>query len=136
MKISRKRKTRIDIADSGALSDLAFLLIVFFIIIAVFNINKGFILELPKRNSQKIVNVDDILKVSLLEDGSLSVNGEAISKQELEKETKEVIAVRPNATFLLHIHPNAKYQDVVDIIDMVRMTEVENFSFTMKDNPE
>ncbi|MBN2511033.1 MAG: biopolymer transporter ExbD [Spirochaetales bacterium] len=133
MNIRKTRKKRIDIADSGALSDLAFLLIVFFIVIAVFNINKGFILELPKKDSQKIVNIDDIMKVWIAADGSISANGESLDMEELERRTKDMIALRPNATFLLHIHPDAEYQDVVDIIDMVRLTEVENFSFAMKD---
>ena len=133
MKIDRKRKKRIDIADSGALSDLAFLLIIFFIIIAVFNINKGFILELPKKNSEKIVNVEDIIKVALLENGTLLMNGSEVSSEDLERETKTVMSIRPNATFLLHIHPKTKYQEVVDIIDLVRRLEVENFSFTMKE---
>ena len=134
MNIRRKKKKRIDIADSGALSDLAFLLIIFFIIIAVFNINKGFILELPKKNSQKIVNIQDIMKVNLLKDGTLEKNGVPLGLEELENEAREVLAVYPNATLLLHIHPETVYQRVVEVVEVVRLLEVENFSFSMKED--
>ncbi len=125
-----KRK-RIDIADSGALSDLAFLLIIFFIVIAVFNVNKGFMLGIPKKNSTKIVNIDDIVKVRLASSGELSVQGETISKLELEEEITILLDSRPNLTFVLKIEPEVHYQDVVGIIEIVRKLEVDNFSFSM-----
>jgi biopolymer transport protein ExbD len=125
-----KRK-RIDIADSGALSDLAFLLIIFFIVIAVFNVNKGFMLGLPKKNSTKIVNIDDIVKVRLENSGVLSVQGRSISKKELEEEIVILLNDQPNLTFVLKIEPEVHYQDVVGIIEIVRKQEVDNFSFSM-----
>ena len=47
-----KRPPRRNIEDSsssGALNDLSFLLIIFFIVIAGFNVNKGFLLNLPSK---------------------------------------------------------------------------------------
>jgi len=134
MKIARKRRNRIDIAESGALSDLAFLLIVFFIVIAVFNINKGFLIELPKKDSHKIVSSDDIVRVFLDEDGTLFVRGEKVSAGELENKVKEVRDIRPNMTFMLAIHPQTRYQNVVEIVELVRTLEIDNFSFAMKEN--
>lgn len=132
MKIRRKRKKRIDIAESGALSDLAFLLIVFFIVIAVFNNNRGFLLELPRPNSTKIVNIKDIIKIRLNDRGQILVEDGPVSLLKLEKMVENNLAVYPNMTFLLHIHPDAVYQDVVDVVNMVRQLKVENFSFSMK----
>ncbi len=134
MKVRPKRKKRIDIAESGALSDLAFLLIVFFIVIAVFNINKGLLLQLPKSDSTKIVNVNEIIKIQLNEKGQILEDSALIGIQDLEEMVKANLAVYPNMTFLLHIHPDAIYQDVVDIINLVRQLKVENFSFSMKED--
>lgn len=131
--MGRKKRKRIDIADSGALSDLAFLLIIFFIVIAVFNVNKGFILGLPKMNSTKIVNVNDIFKVRLKNSGLLTANGIEISKIELDNEISNQLNSQPNLTFVLTIEPEVPYQDVVAIIDLVRKLDVENFSFSMVD---
>jgi biopolymer transport protein ExbD len=131
MYLKRKSKKHLDIANSGALSDLAFLLIIFFIVVAVFNINKGFLLLLPAKNSTKIVNVNDIIKVNLREDGTLSYDDRTIGLPQLEAKIKKTLSLYPNMTFLLSIHPEAAYQNVVTIVDMVRKLEVENFSFAM-----
>lgn len=131
MNLKRKSKRHLDIASSGTLSDLAFLLIIFFIVVAVFNINKGFILLLPKKDSVKIINVKDIIKVTLKENGSLLYDDRAIMLPELEKIVKENLSLFPNMTFLLSIHPEVPYQSVVHIVDMVRKLQVENFSFSM-----
>lgn len=131
MKICRKARKELNIADSGALSDLAFLLIIFFIVIAVFNVNKGFILGLPKKNSSKLLNVEDIIKVKLDAGNKLYYENNVIELDELENNVKERLSIRPNMTFLLKIHPDARYQDFVFVIDRIRGLEVENFSFSM-----
>jgi biopolymer transport protein ExbD len=41
--------------DSGASSDIAFLLIIYFIVIAGFNINNGFLMNLPEKNSTRFI---------------------------------------------------------------------------------
>lgn len=131
MRIQRKRKKRIDIAESGALSDLAFLLIIFFIVIAVFNVNTGFLMGLPRKNSTKILNVEDIVKVRLQRDGVLVHDGSQISLPELEVLVSGRLSLRPNMTLLLTISPEVPYQYVVEVVDFVRKKEVENFSFRM-----
>lgn len=131
MNIKRKKRNAAGISDSGALSDLAFLLIIFFIVIAVFNVNKGFILGLPQKNSTKIINVNEILKVTLGGQNELTFEGKRVGLAELEELTKERLAARPNMTFLLKIHPEANYQEVVNVVDLVRGLEVENFSFSL-----
>lgn len=131
MRIKTKRRNRTDIAESGALSDLAFLLIVFFIVIAVFTVNTGFILGLPRKNSTKIVHVEDIIKIKLLEDGSIEQDGKKLSLSRLDEMVTERLRVRPNMTLLLTIEPEAAYQEVVNIIDFIRKKDVDNFSFRL-----
>ena len=41
-----------DAGSSGSLNDLSFLLIIFFIVIAGFNVNKGFLLNLPSKEKR------------------------------------------------------------------------------------
>ncbi len=131
MKINSRKKRKIDIAESGALSDLAFLLIIFFIVIAVFNVNNGFILSLPQKNSTRIVNSEDILKFTLEENGSIYFSDQVISLVFLDEIISENLKVHPNLTVLLKIDPDVRYQMVVSLIEVVRKLEVDNFSFSM-----
>lgn len=133
MKIIRKNKNIFDVSESGSLSDLAFLLIIFFIVIAIFNINKGFILGLPQKNSTKILNVRDIVKINIKENGDIFYMGNKITINLLENNVKEDLSNNPNLTVLLKIEENVKYQNVVNIIEIVRKLNVENFSFSIEE---
>ncbi len=132
MQIKIRKKKVINALESGSLSDLAFLLIVFFIVIAVFNVNMGFLLDLPKKNSSKIVNTHDIIRVAIEADAQIICDEETVTIEKLQDLVTERLKLRPNMTLYLLIDPEVEYQAVVDIIDVIRLMKVENFSFKMK----
>lgn len=134
MKIKRKKIKNINIAESGALSDIAFLLIVFFIVIAVFSSNKGFILGLPQKSSSKVVHIDDIIKVSLTKNNNLVYEEKIVTIEEVEKIVDKRLKKRPNMIFLMNIHPDARYQNVVDVLNIIQKLDIDNFSFKMKED--
>lgn len=131
MNLRKKNQMPDDPGGSGSMNDLSFLLIIFFIVIASFSINKGFVLNLPDKNTPVTVLTDELVRCTLCEDGSLVFNGEQISMNQLESSIKAKQAKYPNMTFLLEIQPDTRYQLVVDVIDQIRNMEVENFSFKM-----
>ncbi len=120
-----------DAGSSGSLNDLSFLLIIFFIVIAGFNVNKGFLLNLPSKDKPIIVNTQDIMKCSLTEAGEVLVDGKKVEMEELTAVIEEKLKTWPNMTFLLEINPETHYQKVVDVISTIRKLKVENFSFRM-----
>ena len=121
-----------DSSSSGALNDLSFLLIIFFIVIAGFNVNKGFLLNLPSRDKPIVVNTNDILKCELDEGGDIFLDGKKIQLEDLSNKINAKLKTRPNMTFLLTINPETHYQKVIDVVSAVRKLKVENFSFRMK----
>ncbi|MBB5217859.1 biopolymer transporter ExbD [Treponema rectale] len=121
-----------DAGSSGSLNDLSFLLIIFFIVIAGFNVNKGFLLNLPSKDKPVTVNCNDIMKCSLCADGTLILDGDAVTLETLSGKISEKISIWPNMTFLLVINPDTSYQNVVDVISYIRKLKVENFSFRME----
>lgn len=131
MKINIKKRSFFDASESATLSDLGFLLIIYFIVIAGFNINQGFIMNLPQKNSTKIVNIEDVMKVYLNNAGEILLDKNVIDLNVLQQQIKERIKVRPNMTLLLKIYPDVPYQKVVDIINLARELKIDNFSFSM-----
>ena len=124
-----------DVADpgsQGSLQDLSFLLIIFFIVIAGFNVNKGFLLNLPSKEKPRVVHQEDLIRCNLNKNEELVLNGKVVSIDELSKFVSEKKKLWPNLTFLLLIDPDATYQSVIDVIYMVRQQKVENFSFRME----
>ena len=123
-----------DSSSSGALNDLSFLLIIFFIVIAGFNVNKGFLLNLPVKDKPRIVKTDDLMKCRLTPDGSILMDDKSLSLEELRTAVSEKKAEWPNMTFLLMISPETEYQHVVDIIYEIKQLKIENFSFRMEES--
>lgn len=123
-----------DSSSSGALNDLSFLLIIFFIVIAGFNVNKGFLLNLPVKDKPRIVKTDDLMKCRLTADGNILVDNRQLTLEELRTSIQEKKAEWPNMTFLLLIDSETEYQKVVDIIYEIKQQKVENFSFRMEDS--
>ncbi len=121
-----------DSSSSGALNDLSFLLIIFFIVIAGFNVNKGFLLNLPSKEKPIVVNTNDILKCELDQNGALFLDGKNIKMEELSQKISAKLKAQPNMTFLLTINPETHYQNVIDVVAAIRKLKVENFSFRMK----
>lgn len=131
--IGRQRRRRIDVADSGALSDLAFLLIIFFIVIAVFTTNRGFLLGLPERDSQRLVAAAELARVTIGAGGEYALAGEPVDATALAAEVRSLRRAAPNMTLMVRVHPEAPYQAVVDVIRLAREEDIDNFSLGLQD---
>ena len=127
-----KRKARSGIENSSALSDMAFLLIIYFIIIAGFNVNKGFLLNLPKKDSVLMVPRDELLRFNLNESGSLFFLGTPLSYNEAKEKIRAAIAGHPNTAVILNIDEKAPWQSVVSFVELAQENKVDSFSFSLQ----
>ena len=131
-----ERRKPEDPGDSGSLNDLSFILIIFFIVIAGFSVNKGFLVTLPNTERPRIVQSEDLIKCELDRNAQISVDGEILDRAQLEEILLKKKQAWPNMTFLLTIDPECPWQNVVDIIHQVRKLTIENFSFLMNEENE
>ena len=127
------KHTADDPGSSGSLQDLSFLLIIFFIVIAGFNVNKGFLMNLPEKTKPRIVQTTDLMKCVLQNDGTILLDGKIVNDDEFTESVVQKQQEQPNMTFFLQIAPDASYQNVINVIHDVRKSNVENFSFKMMD---
>jgi biopolymer transport protein ExbD len=130
MKLTRRQRPPHE--DSAALSDLAFLLIIYFIVIAGFNLNKGFLMNLPSKDSTRVILKDDLLRFELNNVGALVYQGETLDWSLAEREIRTAISSNPNLAVALSIDPHSPWQQVVSFVALAQRLEVETFSFSMK----
>ena len=130
MKINRRK--RLSFAESSAASDIAFLLIIYFIVIAGFNINKGFLIHLPAKDSTRLILRDDLLRFELDSDDNIIHEGEVINVQEARKIIGAAQAVNPNIAVILSINRDTRWQRVVFFVELAQDLKIESFSFAMK----
>ena len=130
MKIARRK--RLGFAESSAASDVAFLLIIYFIVIAGFNINKGFLINLPAKDSTRLIQKDNLLRFDIDNNGDIIFNAEPVDMSGAASLIKSAQAANPNIAVILTIDPDAKWQRVVSFVELAQDLRIDSFSFTIK----
>jgi len=130
MKIKRLKKH--SFLDSSSASDVAFLLIIYFIVIAGFNINKGFLLNLPAKDSSRLILKEDLIRFEMDGDGRIIYEGNAVSIQEARNLIYNAQKSNPNIAVIIIIDRNAYWQNVVSFVELAQDMKVDSFSFSMK----
>ena len=130
MKIKRKKKLRF--VELIVASDLAFLLIIYFIVIAGFNLNMGFLLNLPARESARQIRSEDLLRFDMDSEGRLIPNAETIAMPDSRSLIAASHAANPEIAVILTIDPYARWQEVVSFVEIAKTERIEAFSFTMR----
>ena len=127
-----KRQKQLSYPDSSASSDVAFLLIIYFIVIAAFNINMGFLMNLPAKDSTRLILREELLRFELDEMDNIIHNGEPVDITEAGKIISSAQAVNPNMAVILTINRETKWQRVVSFVELAQDLAIDSFSFTMQ----
>jgi biopolymer transport protein ExbD len=130
MKILRKKKN--DFLESSAASDLAFLLIIYFLVIAGFNINKGFIINLPGKDSTRLILREELLRFDMDSKGEIYHNEEILTIPKARTIIQNAQKANPNIAVIITIDSQAHWQNVVSFVELAQDLQIDSFSFSMK----
>ncbi|MCL2066611.1 MAG: biopolymer transporter ExbD [Treponema sp.] len=130
MKIKRREKQ--GFLDSSASSDLAFLLIIYFIVIAGFNINKGFLLNLPAKDSTRLILREDLLRFDMDGEGNIIHEEEILNITQAKTLIQSAQQYNPDIAVIITIDGSAVWQSVVSFVELAQDLKIDSFSFAMK----
>ena len=116
MKVQEESKPY-DTINVTPMLDLAYVLLVIFIVMTTASV-QGLKIDLPKPSNKPSTEKKEIRIVQIQPDGSLLLNGAAISMPDLESRLAAAHAREPDMTMVIKGDPQAYYAMVVDIIDM------------------
>ena len=139
MKVSRKRKAS-PVIPSASTGDIAFLLIIFFMATTKFDVKEGIKLVLPKateENSEKTKSLTltekEMTRIQIQADGSIVINKEAprrFDNSQLEALIKAKQDVNPKMLFKVITDREAKYSDMINVLDRLKGQKAENISLS------
>ena len=127
-----RKKGRQGFLETCAASDMAFLLIIYFIVIAGFNINKGFLLTLPAKDSTMLILKEDLLRFAINDEGNIVHGDGFVGIAEAANIIGSAREANPNIAVILTIDPQAQWQQVVSFVELAQDLRIESFSFSMK----
>ena len=126
-----KKRNRQSFLETCAASDMAFLLIIYFMVIAGFNLSTGFLMNLPAKNSTRLILREELVRFELNEEGNIIHNGELIEISEARKIIGSAQSLNPNIAVILTINKDAVWQEVVSFVEVAQDLQIDSFSFAM-----
>jgi len=122
MNIIKSKKPRlIPKIPTSSMADVAFLLLVFFLVTTKFDVKEGLGLVLPphtESGGQKVkIKQENLTKIKVNRRGDIAVNDEIVTPVELERIVNEKITENPKMVFVLEADRRAKYEMMVRALD-------------------
>ncbi|MBN2434002.1 MAG: biopolymer transporter ExbD [Spirochaetes bacterium] len=136
MKVRRNSRGTSEINLSSS-SDIAFLLIIFFMVTSAFIFKDGLKLVLSAKSKEPriIENLEDISIVSVTND-KLTLQQKDITPLNLEAELKEIIHKDSESVVLLQIEKDTRYERVIEIVDIMKVADVKRLSMKLNKEKE
>ena len=135
MAVLGNRKSKIsDEIPSSSMADIAFLLLIFFLVTTTFPKDKGLAIVLPESGETQEVSQKNILHIIVSETGTVTIRrGESQQEQNVRPEDVEAIwrqdvAQNENLIAAVKTDPNAPYRFMVDVLDALQSAGAERIS--------
>lgn len=127
------RKSRRDSENSSwsSMSDIAFLLIIFFMISSAFMFREGINLVLPDSTKSVTMKSSDLFFIKLKKDSTIEVEKHKVEITVLEEKLKEFINRIEDGAVIIQVEAQAEYSAVIDVIDSVRSSGAHKLSIKM-----
>ena len=136
--LRRKRPRRVQEIPQSSLSDLAFLLLIFFITSMDFTVEQGLPFVLPSAQSSVRLEVEptEVFRVQVLQGSTITVDGAVMPIDQVAALLQNRNAARraagePELIVVIETHPDAEYQMTVAILDQVKAADSRRVSLQM-----
>lgn len=119
-----KKVQQADIPTSS-MADIAFLLIIFFMVTAVFSATKGLEFKLPKDEQRDETEPDEATFIKVNADSSISVDCRPMGLDELLDYLEPKLQRNPEKPVILYTDAYAPYQAMISVYDVLGASEIE-----------
>ncbi|MEA3500073.1 MAG: biopolymer transporter ExbD [Candidatus Marinimicrobia bacterium] len=121
----KKRETEI---PSSSMADIAFLLLVFFLMVSTIDQDKGVQMLLPPTGGELEINKKNITIVQINSEGIVLFNDEVVPLEQINVRTKNMIIKNPKMIFSVQTDAKTKYQDYLSVIDQLKIADAKKIS--------
>lgn len=129
--IERKTKIATEIPNAS-MSDIAFLLLIFFMVSTTFVKEKGLNVILPKAESIQKINRRNAATIYVSKSGIISIDDFAIETDQIRYVMMKKLATNPSIITSFRTDRNADYGLMVDIMNELKKAEALRVSFEAK----
>lgn len=122
---------------TSSMADIAFLLLIFFLVTTIFDEEKGLPMVLPEQAEQVEVSQNNIMHFMIREDGLVDVRrGESPQVQtvqygEVQNIWQLEVQENPELIAAVKTHPEAAYEHMIHVLDELQSAGAERISLQL-----
>ena len=138
MAVLKNKKSKVsDEVPSASMADIAFLLLIFFLVTTTFPKDKGLAIVLPEEAEEIEVSQKNILHIIIQANGIVDLKrGESpqiqqVRPNDLEGIWRQEVAENANLIAAVKTHPDAPYKFMVDVLDALHTAGAERVSLQL-----
>jgi biopolymer transport protein ExbD len=138
--LNNKKSKASDQIPTSSMADIAFLLLIFFLVTTVFPKDKGLSIVLPEEAEIQEINQKNILHLIIQPNGLVRVKrGESTDEQtvrpdEVEGIWRQDVAGNPNLIAAVKTDPDASYRYMIDVLDALQTAGADRISLQVLEN--
>tara|TARA_B100001765_G_C19458884_1_gene318290 strand:- start:498 stop:899 length:402 start_codon:yes stop_codon:yes gene_type:complete len=124
----KKQRRPIEEINSSSMADIAFLLLVFFLVTTTISMDKGISLVLPSEGNELEVNRKNIVNILMNESGKVLIDDKPTKVNAIRGIVERKLSGNPNLIFSVQTHPRTKYQNYLQILDQLKEAKATKIS--------
>ncbi len=124
IKKEKNRKMEVPIAS---LADIAFLLLIFFLVTTTIDVDTGIGLTLPD-GKETPIPAKNIANLLINQEGEILLDDETIQINELNRLARQRLTDNPNLIFLVKTDKKTKYSIFIQVLDELKIANASRIS--------
>ena len=123
-----KRRFKGGDIPTSSMADIAFLLLIFFLVTTTIDMDKGLGMVLPAEGEELEINKKNILNCLINSAGSVLLGGEPVEVRNLSRVVRQKIAENDKLVISVKAHKAANYNDYIRVIDQLKEANATRIS--------
>jgi biopolymer transport protein ExbD len=122
----RRRTFPVEI-PTASMADVAFLLIIFFLVASFYSVTRGIQFSLPKTEEEALTaEPEAAVLIEIAPDGALTVDSRLMPLSAIQDYLRPKLQRNPTKSVILQTSLDAPYHAMTDVFDELRQVGVEN----------
>ena len=123
-----KRRFKGGEIPTSSMADIAFLLLIFFLVTTTIDMDKGLGIILPAEGEELEIKKTNILNCLINSQGNVLLGGEPIAIKDVNREVRRRLAKNDKLIISVKAHKKTKYGDYVAVIDQLKRANATRIS--------
>ncbi len=126
--MAKKRRFKGGNIPTSSMADIAFLLLIFFLVTTTIDMDKGLGMVLPAEGEEIEISKKNILNCLINSTGNVLLGGEGLEIRDLSKVIRQKLVENDKLIISVKAHKSTSYKDYIAVIDQLKRANATRIS--------